>query len=79
MELSVDKEFKAQCCFMAAKCEQNIYFSSADFNADRIVKSGKYYQLLEENYSKTNYYREILKECGYFGMYQAKWIGNHPK
>lgn len=79
MELSVDKEFKAKCCFMAAKCEQNAYFMSPDFNYERVVRAGKYYQQLQESFSKTNYYKEVLKECGYFKMYQANWILKHPK
>jgi hypothetical protein len=74
MELSVDKEFKAKCCFMAAKCEQNAYFISADFSTERAVRSGKYFKQLQESFSKTNYYKEILKECGYFSSYQAQWL-----
>ena len=79
MEMSVDKEFKAQNGFMAAKCEQNAYYSSADYNYQRPVRSGIYFKQIQENFSKTNYYQEILKECGYFSMYQANWLLKHPK
>jgi hypothetical protein len=79
MELSIDKEFKAKCCFMAAKCEQNAYFISPEFNYEKAVQSGKYYKQLQENFSKTNYYNEVLKECGYFKLYQTNWVLKNRK
>ena len=69
MEASSNKEFKAKCCFMAAKCEQNQYFSSAEFNYDAAIQSGSWFKELRDNYSKTNYYQEIIHECGYFRMF----------
>lgn len=79
MELSVDKEFKAKCCFMAAKCEQNAYFNSSDFNPKRPVRSGKYFKQLQETFAKTNYYKEALRECSYFSTYASNWLLKHPK
>jgi hypothetical protein len=79
MEFSVDKEFKAKCCFMAAKCEQNNYFISNDFDTDKPVRSGKYFKMMQENFSKTNYYKEVLKECGYFAMFQTQGLMKHAK
>lgn len=72
MDASSDKEFKAKCCFMAAKCEQNQYFSSVDFTYKAPIRSGVYFNLLSENYSKTKYYQEIISECGYFRKYLAQ-------
>jgi hypothetical protein len=64
MQLSNDSEFKAKCCFMAAKTEQNTsYISETD------TLSHHYFKLLRDTYSKTNYYKEIIKECGYFEAY----------
>lgn len=68
-EASKDKEFQAKCTFMAAKCEQNQYFCSSEFNNDNPVRSGVNFQILKDNYSKTNYYKEIIRECGYFSKY----------
>ncbi|HEY4785896.1 MAG TPA: hypothetical protein VIH57_07595 [Bacteroidales bacterium] len=79
MELSIDNEFKAKCCFMAAKCEQNAYYCSSAFNYKMPVHSGKYFKQLQENFPKTSYYREVLKECGYFSIYQTQWMLKHPK
>ena len=79
MDLSVDKEFKAECCFMAAKCEQNEYFMSTEFDGNKAIRSGKYYNLLQEIYSKTDYYKEVLTECSYFKTFQKKWLFTHAK
>jgi hypothetical protein len=64
MELSIDNEFKAKCCFMAAKAEQNTFYVS-----ETDTLSHNYFKLLRDTYSKTNYYKEVIKECGYFATY----------
>lgn len=66
MELATSKEFKAQCCFMASKCEQNLLYLNWPEDYDGDFKSGNYFRLLRDEYSKTKYYQEIIKECGYF-------------
>ena len=69
MNSTKDPEFKAKCCFMAAKCEQNMFFlyKPSDYKGD--FKAGKYFAMLKANYSKTKYYDEIINECGYFKTY----------
>ena len=69
MDTSSDKEFKAKCCFMAAKCEQNNYYNTTEFSYERAIQSGIYYRKLKTDYSKTGYYKEIIHECGYFRTY----------
>jgi len=66
---SKDPEFKAMCCFMAAKCEQNAFFCHKLKNYTGDFKSGKYFSMLKTNYASTKYYQEIIKECGYFKTY----------
>jgi hypothetical protein len=34
-------------------------------------KSGFYFKQLKNKYSGTSYYKEIIKECGYFKTYLA--------
>ena len=68
---TTDNEMKAKCTFMAAKCEQNKYFTNKEQNDERDFKSGKYFATLLKEYKNTNYYNEILKECGYFETYVA--------
>ncbi|MDP4209474.1 MAG: hypothetical protein Q8928_11740 [Bacteroidota bacterium] len=69
MELSKDQEFKAKCCFMAAKCEQNKFFLNKPKEFKDDFRSGQYFNMLKTNYSKTRYYKEIIRECGYFRTY----------
>ncbi len=72
MNASPDNEFKAQCCFMAAKCEQNQYYISTAYKGRGIFKNGNYFKQLKNNFSKTKYYREVINECGYFKKYALK-------
>lgn len=69
MDASSDPEFRAKCCFMAAKCEQNQYFSSPEFEYDAIIRSGRYYKQMVDEYKNTEYYSEVINECGYFRFY----------
>lgn len=66
LEASTDPEFKAKCCFMAAKCEQNQYYISGNFNYKNAIRSGEYFNALRKDYSETKYYQEVIEECGYF-------------
>lgn len=65
-EKSNDKEFKAKCTFMAAKCEQNEWFQTRKYEEGVDFKSGIYFKELVKSYSTTKYFDEIVKECGYF-------------
>ncbi|HTB32141.1 MAG TPA: hypothetical protein VK808_08955 [Bacteroidia bacterium] len=67
MIASSDPEFKAKCCFMAAKCAQNQYYMKGG-NAG-YFDGGKYFKLLKASYAATKYYQEIINECGYFKTY----------
>lgn len=69
---STDKEFKAKCTFMAAKCEQNNFFMNMPKNYDGDFKAGYYFAELKKDYSKTKYYSEIIRECSYFKTYVNK-------
>lgn len=66
---STDKEFKAKCTFMAAKCEQNAFFMTKTENYVGDFKAGIYFASLKKDYSSTNYYKEVIRECGYFKTY----------
>ncbi len=68
-ENSTDKEFKAKCTFMAAKCEQNKWFMNKPKDYEGDFKAGKYLKQLKTEYASTKYYAEALKECGYFSTY----------
>jgi hypothetical protein len=65
-------EQKAKCTFMASKCERNEYynntFGGGALNTDDVPPppAGKYFKELKGNYAQTAYYKEVLRECGYF-------------
>ena len=75
------KELKAKFTFMASKCDHNNEYNrmmeseenrnSWYFQLDKIP-TGKYFAELMSQYSQTNYYREVLNECGYFSTYVSK-------
>ncbi len=65
--LSADKDFKARALFMAAKAEQNRYFNTRKFATD--PQPQKHFAMLKASYSDTQYYQEIIRECGIFRSY----------
>jgi hypothetical protein len=89
MTLSNDNEFQAKCVFMAAKCEQNRYYIdkglltddgeyySSDCEKNPNIKKENYktyFKTLVDKYSKTQFYKEALKECKYFNNFAANYI-----
>jgi hypothetical protein len=76
MELTKDKETKARCCWLLAKCEQNEFVNSGVSAFEQKEGSeifvGKYFKEMQTNYSKTKYYKEVIGQCGYFKKYAVK-------
>lgn len=79
---AVNAEQKARCTYMAAKCERNEIYNSwykdkkrklewEEYDYAQIPK-GKYFLELKTQFNKTQYYNEVLQECGYFKKYAAK-------
>jgi hypothetical protein len=70
LELNPKAEFKAKCTWMAAKCEHNFWLESEyKYRQTGDFQSGKYFNMMKENYSSTKYYSEVINECGYFCQY----------
>jgi hypothetical protein len=65
--LSSDREFKSRAVFMAAKTEQNRYYNTRKDEKDPQPHS--YFRMLKDSFSNTQYYREIIRECGAFKTY----------
>ena len=69
-DLSRDREYAAKSYFMAAKCEQNKYYLSSDYEEGNANgRKGKYrtfFHKIKSEYSNTQYYKQAIKECGYF-------------
>jgi hypothetical protein len=79
LEASNDKEFKARCMFMMAKCAQKQVhrpqyqefgfdwdkFEAAEKDYFIIFRNNKYYSEFKNQYSNTQFYKESLKRCSY--------------
>jgi len=70
---STTDEMRAKITFMKAKIDHNnIYNSFFDKDLDllyQVFTPSPAFKVLKEKFSGTQYYQEILKECGYFGKY----------
>ena len=77
--ITTDKKFSAKCAWMAAKCEHNKWLEEY-YDTKKDFVAGKYFKLLETDYKETNYYNQIINECGYFCTFNngptAKCIRN---
>jgi hypothetical protein len=82
LALSVAKtdEQKAKCQFMLAKCERNDYYTTelkkgilCGDNGDKPdFKAWNGFKALKQQYSNTQFYKEAIRECGYFRTYTRK-------
>lgn len=78
-ELSDDKEFKANCTFMLAKCEQKLYGYNTltDYYSNayglgngphpfwEFSQRNKYFKELSQDYSDTDFFKTAVYECSY--------------
>ncbi len=76
-DLTKDRELKAKAAFLAAKCERDRNLTSAPAPTDQAVNGPDpdvvphtWYAVLK-SYASTRYYKEVLKECGYFAAWTA--------
>jgi hypothetical protein len=70
-QFTANREFKAKCVFMAAKCEHNIYLETGFPGNKKEIDfiAGRNFKRLKNEFSNTIYYKEIINECGYFCSY----------
>lgn len=80
---AANDEQRARCTFMLSKCALNEVYNDPGFtsyeklSATKVSKSAidnyyNYFAELREKYNQTAYYKEALKECGYFRDYANK-------
>jgi hypothetical protein len=63
-DLTTSKEVKTRAVFMAAKAEQNRYYLTRRNESEPQPHS--YFQMLRAQFSDSDYYQEIIRECGHF-------------
>ncbi len=75
-----NNEQRAKCAYMLAKCERNAYYNGESnlpmyyknergYDLMYYLHEWKGFRLLKEEYSNTQYFNEVINECGYFRMY----------
>jgi hypothetical protein len=74
IEASPELEFVAQAHFMAAKCDQNLFYLDgySDWDQEDLQQKPSYrahFTELVQNYRNTDYYQEVIQECGYLDVY----------
>jgi hypothetical protein len=78
--LSLNPELTARAAFMAAKCEQKMYFMSKQYKSEpccnQIPKLPESYLVnfkkLKDDLSDTEFYGQMIEECKYFQVYAEK-------
>lgn len=72
------KEQKAKCVYLISKCERNEYYNNKYNNVTNwwSVEGDKInfiawngFKTLKKDYSDTQYYKDVIAECGYFNTY----------
>lgn len=69
LQYASNNEQRAKCAFLLSKCERNTNYNDNNVNAEGIPPAGQWFKTLKSKYQATSYYKEILKECGYFKQF----------
>lgn len=80
IELSQDKELNARCTFMLARCDLNKMYTldkySPSFYNGSVNETTRHHLLnlknLQNNYSDTDFYKLVIKECSFFRYYSSQ-------
>ncbi len=62
-------EQKAKCQYMLAKCERNEFYNKSQYSDEINFLAWNGFKVLKNNYSHTQYYQDVLAECGYFNTF----------
>ena len=79
-QLARTDELAAKAAFMAAKCQQNLFFTRPErdyeVNTNNIPyvpdAYRQYFNILKEHYTHTKFYEEVVQECLYYEQYAAR-------
>lgn len=83
LKAATNDEQKAKCHYMLAKCERNHWYNQHFYNDEKNEFNENFmiplsalnqFQLLKQ-YPNTQFYKEVIKECGYFGKYVTGFAG----
>ena len=77
LELAKNPELAARACFMLAKCDLNDFYLHPEteytYHGNEVPRVPeeffKHYAKLIDDYSDTDFYKMIIKECKFFEAY----------
>jgi len=81
LQVSINNEQKALCVYMMSKCERNTFYTERyyedgylrdSYNQDTNYLAWNGFVKLKNEYSHTSFYKQVIKECGYFKSYISK-------
>ena len=81
LQVANNNEQKALCVYMMSKCERNTFYTERyyedgylrdSYNQDTNYLAWNGFVKLKNEYSHTSFYKQVIKECGYFKSYTSK-------
>ena len=81
LQVANNNEQKALCVYMMSKCERNTFYTERyyedgflrdSYNQDTNYLAWNGFVKLKNEYSHTLFYKQVIKECGYFKSYISK-------
>ena len=81
LQVANNNEQKALCVYMMSKCERNTFYTERyyedgflrdSYNQDTNYLAWNGFVKLKNEYSHTSFYKQVIKECGYFKSYISK-------
>lgn len=76
---ATNDEQRAKCTYLRAKCERNAYYTENYYDqgyfyghVDVAFLAWDGFQKLKTNYAHTQYYKYVIRDCGYFAKYAAR-------
>lgn len=78
--LAKKRELAARAAFMAAKCEQNMWYNTKECKQSYYSKNipnvpdeyRRFFKILKDEYQDTEFYGQAIQECKYFRAYALK-------
>ncbi|RPD42608.1 hypothetical protein [Chitinophaga barathri] len=64
-DAATDKEFKAECLYMAARCAQKHMLNAEEPEWYKLATNNPYFPELYKNFQQTEFYKERMTQCGY--------------
>ena len=79
LNATTNPEQKAKCCYLITKCERNEYYNEKYYRSNNMSPNNSVdflawegFKKLRIEYFNTQYYKEVINECGYFKTFLGR-------